>query len=104
MGVAIGTPPANAQTETVLHKFNRTDGEQPHAGVIRDSAGTIYGTTSEGGTSNWGVVFKLDAAGKETVLYNFKGEADGGRPWAGLIGDSAGPPARGAGVVFKIEP
>jgi hypothetical protein len=37
-----------------------------------------------------GVVYKLNSAGKETVLHSFTGEADGANPIAGLIPDSAG--------------
>jgi uncharacterized repeat protein (TIGR03803 family) len=50
-------------TETVVHTFCRQngcpDGEQPQAGLIADSAGNLYGTTSIGGILRGGVVFKL---------------------------------------------
>jgi uncharacterized repeat protein (TIGR03803 family) len=61
-------------------------------------------------------VYKLDKAGKETVLYNFSGGADGAFPYGGLIRDSAGnlygtttsggsaPSFNGCGVVFKLKP
>ena len=47
--------------ETVLHTFTGADGEFPDAGVIRDTAGNLYGTTADGGGPNggYGVVFKL---------------------------------------------
>ena len=35
---------------------------QDHAGVIRDSAGNLYGTTNGGGKKNYGVIFKLKGA------------------------------------------
>ena len=98
--------------ETVLYSFTGgTDGSAPMAGVIRDSAGNLYGTTPGGGTANRGVVYRLDAAGRETVLYNFTGGADGGLPTAGVIRDSAGNlygtaptgGAAGAGVVYKLD-
>jgi uncharacterized repeat protein (TIGR03803 family) len=76
--------------ETVLYNFTGgADGGHPEAGVIRDSAGNLYGTTTEGG-SGYGVVYKLDASGQETVLYKFMDQLDGGRPYAGVIRDSAG--------------
>jgi hypothetical protein len=45
---------------TVLYSFTGVpDGANPDAGVIRDSAGNLYGTTQYGGKGNVGVVFKL---------------------------------------------
>jgi uncharacterized repeat protein (TIGR03803 family) len=46
-------------TEAVVYSFTGTDGWEPAGGVIRDSAGNLYGTTAYGGTSNAGVVFTL---------------------------------------------
>jgi uncharacterized repeat protein (TIGR03803 family) len=43
-----------------------------------------------GGASGKGVVYKLDSAGQETVLYSFTGGVDGSGPYAGGILDSAG--------------
>jgi uncharacterized repeat protein (TIGR03803 family) len=78
--------------ETVLYNFTFVpDGALPTAGLMRDDAGNFYGTTSQGGSSCcWGIVFKLDVAGKETVLYRFTGGADGWYPNARLIRDDAG--------------
>jgi len=40
--------------ETVLHSFTGgADGGNPYAGVIRDSSGNVYGTTSTGGASGY---------------------------------------------------
>jgi uncharacterized repeat protein (TIGR03803 family) len=72
-----------AGQETVLYTFTGgINGGSPYAGVIRDSEGNLYGTTSSGGTARGGVVYKLDTAGQETILYNFTGQADGGDPLA----------------------
>ena len=80
-----------ASQETVLYSFTGgADGWAPNAGVISDSAGNLYGTTVNGGTAGRGVVYKLDTAGQETVLYSFRGGADGAFPFAGVIRDSAG--------------
>ena len=84
--------------ETVLHRFQGgSDGALPHASLVRDGDGNLYGTTLYGGTSSTscltgqcGVVFKLDSAGNETILYSFTGGSDGGNPYAGLLRDSAG--------------
>jgi len=108
--------------EKVLHSFTGgTDGASPFAGVIRDSAGNLYGTTFEGGTivicppdifspGGCGVVYKVDTAGQETVLYAFTGGADGTGPGTGVIRDSsgnlygtAGGGAGNAGVVYKLD-
>jgi uncharacterized repeat protein (TIGR03803 family) len=108
----IGTPAAQTQTYTVLHRFTGADGQNPseYGHLIADSAGDLYGTTSGGGASGAGVVFKLNKTG-ETVLHSFTGGADGGTPYAGLTRDSAGNlygttsggGASGAGVVFKLD-
>lgn len=53
----------SAGTFAVLHSFcsggNCPDGQWPVGGVTLDSAGNIFGTTSEGGSYNQGVVFEL---------------------------------------------
>jgi uncharacterized repeat protein (TIGR03803 family) len=101
-----------AGNETVLYSFTSgTDGQYPRAALVRDAAGNLFGTTSYGGTSNRGTVFKLDATGKETVLYNFTGGADGGNPFASLLlggggnlyGTTSGGGPSGFGTVFKLD-
>jgi uncharacterized repeat protein (TIGR03803 family) len=97
----------------VLHHFGTAphDGLNPYSGLIRDYAGSLYGTTSGGGRSGSGAVFRIDAAGKETVLHSFTGAADGAAPWSGLIRDSAGRlygttsggGASGNGVVYRLD-
>lgn len=74
-----------------------SDGRSPIAGLVRDTAGNVYGTTEGGGIvssackSGCGVVYKVDITGKETVLHRFAGlPSDGADPWAGLISDAAG--------------
>ena len=101
-----------AGTETVLYSFQGlADGSYPTAGVIRDAAGNLYGTTSTGG-AGYGVVYKLGPAGSETVLYSFHGLADGSQPLTGVIRDAAGNlygttfyggSAR-VGVIYKLDP
>jgi uncharacterized repeat protein (TIGR03803 family) len=106
--------------EVVLHHFAAPlRGQDPHAGVIRDPAGNLYGTTTNGGRYGAGTVFKLDTTGKETVLYSFTGGADGGRSrGSGVVRDAAGNVygttfsggsgscsstyGPGCGVVFKV--
>ena len=78
--------------ETVLYSFaGGSDGENPVAGLVWDAKGNLYGITSLGGASGYGTVFKLDKAGKETVLHSFTGPAgDGAEPMAGLTRDAKG--------------
>lgn len=78
--------------ETLLHDFTgEPDGDLPYAGLILDRAGTLYGTTEQGGTTNLGTVFEIDTAGKEVVLYSFTGEPDGNGPGPGsLLMDAKG--------------
>jgi uncharacterized repeat protein (TIGR03803 family) len=100
--------------ETTLYSFTGgADGGDPQAGLIKDSAGNLYGTTTSGGTSGLGTVFKLAPNGQETVLYSFAGGSDGANPAdASLVRDSAGnlyatTPSGGDsnfGVVFKVDP
>jgi uncharacterized repeat protein (TIGR03803 family) len=101
--------------ETVLYNFTGgADGFEPNGDLVRDSEGNLYGTAFEGGSSNAGVVFKVDPTGKETVLYSFTGGADGAHPYAGLVRDEAGnlygTTGDGGncefncGVVFKVDP
>jgi len=82
----------SAGQETVLYSFTGgVDGATPEAGVVRDAAGNLYGTTHLGGANNWGTVFMVDPSGNETVLHSFDGLAgDGGDAHAGLILDPSG--------------
>jgi uncharacterized repeat protein (TIGR03803 family) len=116
------TPPTisgGAWTESVLHSFTGSDGDYPWAGLIFDGSGALYGTTTGGGASGNGTVFKLTpptisgGAWTESGLHSFAGgTADGGGPRAGLIFDASGAlygttdggGAHGAGTVFKLTP
>src|SRR5205807_1876168 len=98
--------------EKVLYFFSGgTDGDAAKAALILDSADNLYGTTAYGGGSaNAGIVFKIDPAGTETVLYR----SDGGTPVARLLRDKAGnlygttyaggDPSCLCGTVFKVSP
>jgi uncharacterized repeat protein (TIGR03803 family) len=80
--------------EVVLHTFSESDGANPAAGLIMDSSGNLYGTTSAGGAQGEGTVFELTKSSgtySETVLYSFGETAsDGVMPVASLIMDRDG--------------
>jgi uncharacterized repeat protein (TIGR03803 family) len=97
-----------------LHKFTGgADGGTPSAGLVSDSAGNLYGTTTNGG-AGFGVVFKLapslDGSWTESVLHSFtSGGKDGELPFAGLIldqgnlyGTTGGGGDNNTGVVFQL--
>lgn len=77
----------NGWKETVIYNFcslqNCADGSQPYAGLVLDGAGNLYGTTSAGGASGYGTVFKVatgvpNSQWTETVLHDFN--LSDGRP------------------------
>lgn len=109
-------------TLTVLYSFaGSPDGAFPfpYASLIRDAAGNLYGTTSQGGgmaigcnsTNGCGTVFKVDTTGVETVLHSFTGPPDGADPIVGLVlgangnlyGTTQFGGASGAGTLFRID-
>ena len=111
-------PTVLAQTFTVLHNFNgRPDGREPIAGVTKDAAGNLYGTTYYGGANDVGLVYKLAHRGTGWVLsplYSFQqGQGAGGyAPVGGVTfgsdGNLYGATTRGgphdAGTVYKLSP
>jgi hypothetical protein len=124
-------PPLPNQTawrETILHNFAAAnDGTIPSAGVIQDQTGALYGVTTHGGNAGCGgegcgVVYRLarpqsgQTAWTETILYRFKGGADGYYPVGGLMLDGKGGlygttfwggvgcAGYGCGVVFHVSP
>ena len=85
------------RTESIIYRFQGgSDGAGPQAGLIFDSKGNLYGTTSGGGADGSGTVFVLSPPSSgsgqwiETVLYSFTGGSDGANPEAGLIFDQSG--------------
>jgi uncharacterized repeat protein (TIGR03803 family) len=77
--------------EAVLHDFGaRADGKLPLSGLLAGKNGELYGTTYDGGAHGLGSVFEISTAGKERVIYSFRGGYDGENPVGGLIEDSAG--------------
>jgi uncharacterized repeat protein (TIGR03803 family) len=104
-------------SEHIVYAFQGgDDGRQPDSGLIFDGAGNLYGTTSRGGASGVGAVFKLTpneegGVWTESVLHSFNG-MDGSAPFAGVIFDAQGnlygTTAQGGphfwGTAFKLAP
>ncbi|MCU1302277.1 MAG: hypothetical protein JWQ87_2561 [Candidatus Sulfotelmatobacter sp.] len=77
-------------SETVLYSFKGgTDGSSPISTLVRDAAGNLYGTTSDGGTNcACGVIFKVrrnsNGSWTETVPYRFPGAPASGFAYNGM--------------------
>jgi uncharacterized repeat protein (TIGR03803 family) len=87
------------------------DGALPDGSLLYVK-GTLYGTTSEGGTYGNGTVFSLDRKTRaETVIHSFGNAPDGGGPTANVIdvkgtlyGTTAFGGSDGYGTVFSLDP
>ena len=115
---------AQAQTFQVLHTFTGGDGVGPDAGLTMDRSGRLYGTVN-GGTGNFGSVFRMAESGSGWVLnplHQFVPPlANGDGPDVKAIFGPAGNlysataiggdeqadcenDGQGCGVVFKLQP
>jgi len=96
--------------ETNIYSFaGPPDGAVPLAGVISDAQGNLYGTTSQGGASDAGTVYRVTTGRKEKRLYNFIGSSDGGQPCSilllnasSLYGVTRQGGKSGFGTIFKV--
>jgi len=120
---SLAGPGAAAAHFGIIYSFpGGRDGSFPHAGVISDEAGNLYGTTYDGGEKcspfGCGTVFRIAPDGTETLLHTFAGGRDGASPWDRMIRDKAGnlygttisggkagcSGSGGCGTVFRIAP
>jgi uncharacterized repeat protein (TIGR03803 family) len=105
--------------ETVLYSFTgHADGANPVGGLAIDAAGNLYGTTTAGGSSGSGTVFKLaiptvtGGPWTEQTLHSFGTGTDGAIPIAGvtldpsgnLYGTTSAGGTYGYGTVFELLP
>jgi uncharacterized repeat protein (TIGR03803 family) len=105
-----GDVPAQTQ-HTVLYSFaggSSGDASGPTT-TLTNVNGVLYGTTSSGGASFLGTVFKITTSGAESVLHSFHGNGDGAVPQGGLTnldgvlyGTTEYGGADNYGTVFKI--
>ena len=92
-----------------LFSFNGTTGKTSQGSLVMCSDGYFYGMTTEGGTNNDGVIFKIKPNGSNyTKLLNFN-DTNGKWPIGSLISDStylygmAQGVNNGYGTIFKIK-
>jgi len=62
--------PLSGGALTILHAFTGSEGVQVQR-LIQATDGSFYGTARFGGSSSQGTLFKMDAAGSVSVLFNF---------------------------------
>jgi uncharacterized repeat protein (TIGR03803 family) len=75
----------NGWDESVLYQFVNGADHNPWSGVVRDSAGNLYGTAGD--------VYRLSQNGNnwiQTTIYNFPDPGDGTDAQAGLVMDASG--------------
>ncbi len=111
-GCVMHSPAAANPTEQVLWSFgNGTDGQEPYAGLL-DVLGTLYGTTSAGGTYHNGTLFSLTlGTNSENVLWSFGNGKDANQPYGNVIsvngelyGATTGGGNDDVGTVFSFDP
>jgi len=86
------SPNNGGWTERVIHSFTDADGSMPSASPTFDANGNLYGSTSAGGSSGLGTVYRLQPSAlnwQVTVLHQFQG-IDGMTPSSGVVSDQAG--------------
>jgi uncharacterized repeat protein (TIGR03803 family) len=103
-----------AGTLTVVHSFDKSDGEYPAAPLIQATNGTFYGTTIYGGAPgpcyiSCGTIFSIIPGGTLTTLHSFD-DTDGENPGGGLIqatngtfyGTTSAGGASNGGTIFSL--
>jgi len=115
VAVAISTAATAAPKLQVIYNFagGSGDGANPVGPLLIDDRGSLYGTTTNGGSADDGTIFKISRRGQESVLHVFTGTSgDGSHPLGGVIADqsfnlygaTSGGGTNGLGVVFKLAP
>src|ERR1035438_9873932 len=82
----LATPISSRAQFTTLVSFTGANGNQPFMeNLVQGKNGSLYGTTTYGGTSGNGTIFKVTPTGTLTTIYNFANTPDGANPDAGLV-------------------
>src|SRR6266516_991917 len=89
VGIAL---PSASQTVSIIFSFSgqASSGYPVFVVPAQGTDGNFYGTTSLGGASNNGVLFKVSPNGTYTALHEFAGGTDGANPTAPPIVASDG--------------
>ena len=117
LSVLLSTAVWAQYSEITAHNFGgvANDALNPSTGLVEDSAGNLYGTSSQGGLG-FGTAYELSPAmgggWNESLIYLFAGGADAAQPSGSLIFDSSGnlygvSQAGGAnnrGTVYELSP
>jgi uncharacterized repeat protein (TIGR03803 family) len=111
-GVVFEWKPSGGMSVFYSFKGGLKDGQSPIAGLLLDSHGGLFGTTSAGGSYGRGTVFKVASTGVETVLHSFKGVPDGfssrSSPLLDVAGNLYGTTIYGGanddGTLFRVTP
>ncbi|HLY06332.1 MAG TPA: choice-of-anchor tandem repeat GloVer-containing protein [Rhizomicrobium sp.] len=87
------SPDGGKWSFNTIHTFEGNDGGMPWGVLIAGPKGTLYGTTTTGGTFGYGAVYSLAPSNgnwTEHVLYSFQNLDDGGTPQAALTRSEGG--------------
>ena len=76
--------PSGSGTFTTLHHFEAATGSAPEAGLT-ESGGMFYGTATEGGDYNGGVIFEYGLAGPTYTVIRHLSNQDGVNPASQLL-------------------
>ena len=115
-GILFKMPTGAPSALTIVHPFKggATDAASANTTLIQATDGFLYGTSSQGGGANVGVVYKVQtgAANNPVIMHSFAGgTADGSTPHASLVEATDGAlysttysgGASGDGAVFNIQ-
>ena len=112
-GVIYKLTPAGEESVLLNFGVDGSKGTGP-TGLIFGANGNLYGVTTEGGAGGEGIVYSLNRAGQETVLYSFPDSPGGYDLTTSLASDPSGNlygvnlfgglPGFGQGVVYRISP
>jgi uncharacterized repeat protein (TIGR03803 family) len=91
------------------------DGQYPRASLLLGNDGNLYGTTAQGGATDFGSVFRINSKGTLVTVYSFcpqKGCSDGSFPSSPLVqgkdgqfyGSTYEGGANNHGTLFRVSP